>query len=577
MVTIAYKKKRVLQVYSCVLAIIFMMIANSCTKCDLPQGESSAFFDTFTYVGNDDYYNNNPLTAPNQYYNPILPGWNSDPSICRRGNDYFLVTSSFVYYPGVPIFHSTDLINWKQIGYVLNRESQLQNFSKQHTSGGIFAPAISYNPANKTFYMITTNVGAGNFYVKTTDPFSGNWSEPIYLPSVQGIDPSFFFDENGKAYIVNNDAPIVEPRYDGHRAIKIREFDVANDCTIGEEKVIVDGGIHPEENPVWIEGPHLYKIGGYYYLMAAEGGTSENHSEVILRSLSPWGPFEVWKQNPILTQRSLDPKRANPITCAGHADLIQTPQGDWWAVFLACRPIDNEFENLGRETFLMPVRWNDDYPYITHGNEEVPMIVNKTNAIRGENTTFGNFSYTDNFDSDTLAIEWMTLRSSAQEHYSLTQNKGFLTLKCSNQLATQHTTPAFVCRRIQHHKFTCTTSMYLNLEDTTESAGMLLYKDEFHQYYMSVKKSLQCEDIIAVEKISREGVTILASTPLKQCNAKISLKVESDGRHFTFSYADKNGDWKQLITGVDARYLSTANSWGFTGTTIGLYATKEKK
>nr|WP_239063452.1 family 43 glycosylhydrolase [Bacteroides sp. 51] len=171
------------------------------------KGNSSAVFDYFHYTREDDYYNEDPLTAANQFFNPILPGWYSDPSICSNGEDYFLVTSTLVYYPGVPIFHSKDLVNWTQVGHVLDRPSQLANFQGQGTGGGIFAPAISYNPHNKTYYMITTNVGAGNFFVKTQDLF-GSWSEPIHLPEVGGIDPSFFFDEDGRAYIVNNDGMV---------------------------------------------------------------------------------------------------------------------------------------------------------------------------------------------------------------------------------------------------------------------------------------------------------------------------------------------------------------------------------
>jgi xylan 1,4-beta-xylosidase len=314
---------------------------------------ASAYFDYFTYKGEDQYYAENPLPDEDCFYNPVLPGWYSDPSICSNGEDYFLVTSTFIYYPGVPIFHSSDLVNWKQIGHVLDRPSQLINLEGQHTSGGIFAPAISYNPHNKTYYMITTNVGAGNFFVKTKDPF-GSWSDPVWVRNVKGIDPSFFFDDDGKAYILNNDEPEGPALYDGHRAIRIREFDLESEKIVGTEKVLVNGGVRPEEKPIWIEGPHMYKINGQYYLMAAEGGTGPGHSEVILKGDSPMGEFKPWVKNPILTQRHLDPKRENPVTCAGHADLIRTKEGTWWSFFLACRPIEGKFENLGRETFLMP-------------------------------------------------------------------------------------------------------------------------------------------------------------------------------------------------------------------------------
>ena len=192
--------------------------AASCASAsaDIEPQKSHAIFSSFTYEGNDDYYAANPLASDSSFYNPILPGWYSDPSICTNGEgDYYLVTSTFTYFPGVPIFHSRDLVNWEQKGHVLTRPSQLQNMEKQHVSGGIFAPDIAYNPANKTYYMITTNVGSGNFFVKTQDP-TGEWSDPVMLPEVQGIDPAFFFDEDGKAYIVNNDdAPNGAPEYPG--------------------------------------------------------------------------------------------------------------------------------------------------------------------------------------------------------------------------------------------------------------------------------------------------------------------------------------------------------------------------
>ena len=304
------KNTQMLQSISVVLCFLFLLgaVTMSCSskkEQQLPTiGKSVALFDYFSYKGNDDFYIANPLSGEDYFYNPILPGWYSDPSICTNGRgDYFLVTSTFTYYPGVPIFHSRDLVNWKQIGHVLNRASQLVNMEGQNVSGGIFAPAISYNPHNKTYYMVTTNVGAGNFFVKTQDPF-GEWSEPIMLPEVGGIDPSFFFDEDGKAYIVNNDeAPDNKPEYSGHRTIRIQEFDVKTDKTIGPRKILVNKGAQPEDKPIWIEGPHLYKMNGRYFLMSAEGGTGNWHSEVIFSGDSPMGKFLPWKNNPSLTQR----------------------------------------------------------------------------------------------------------------------------------------------------------------------------------------------------------------------------------------------------------------------------------
>lgn len=536
----------------------------SCTG-SVPEG--AAAFDFFRYEGRDDFYLENPLPGKDFSYNPILPGWYSDPSICTDGKgNYYLVTSTFSYYPGVPIFHSTDLLNWEQKGNVLSRPSQLVNLDRQHISGGIFAPDIQYNPHNGMFYMITTNVGAGNFVVKASDPL-GEWSDPIILPQVQGIDPSLFFDDDGRAYIVNNDdAPDGKPEYDGHRTIRIVEYDTATDKTIGERKIIVNKGVNPAEKPIWIEGPHLYKIDGKYYLMAAEGGTSDGHSEVIFRSDSPMGEYKAWKGNPILTQRHLDPDRPSAVTCAGHADLVKTPSGEWWAVFLACRPLEGKYENLGRETFMMPVRWSEDgFPYITAGEEPVPMIVRHDGAVRGTNVTFGNFTVSDEFDGESLPLHWMTLRGPAEELYSL--SGGRLQLMASTASVNRFETPAAVLRRIQHHKFKVDTRITFNPGAPDEKAGMLLFKDEKHHYFFS---------------LSRDGGkwTVSLSTPDKTLASAgasgdfFDMKVVSYGTSFAFWYAPDGKEWTLLIDNVPADYLSTAVAGGFTGTTIGFYAEK---
>jgi alpha-N-arabinofuranosidase len=420
--------------------------------------------------------------------------------------------------------------------------------------------------------MITTNIRRGNFYVTTKDPF-GPWSDPIWLPEVQGIDPSIFFDEDGKAYIVNNDAPEGEPRYEGHRAIRIQEFDVETGKVFGPRPVLVDGGVNPEENPIWIEGPHIYRINGAYYLMAAEGGTGPQHSEVILKGSHPMGPYQPWEGNPILTQRHLDPDRENPITCAGHADLVQTPEGDWWSVFLACRPIDGEFENLGRETFLMPVRWSEDgYPYMTRGEEVIPMILEKEGFVRQQQVTFGNFEVNDDFAETSLGMHWMTLRSPAGDLYSLTSQPGFLALQCTEKNATQRGTPALITRRIQHHRFECSTSLVFD-PDEGDQAGLLLLKDEGHQYFLSVDRRGSAVEA-AVYKIGADGVERLAGRLMEPGTLRVGLKVVSKGRSFDFYSSDDGKNWESIVEDVDAHYLSTANSFGFTGTTIGMYATR---
>ncbi len=558
------------------VSVAMMAMAASCAtaSADVEPQKSHAIFSSFTYQGNDDYYAENPLESDSSFYNPVLPGWYSDPSVCSNGEgDYYLVTSTFTYFPGVPIFHSRDLVNWEQKGHVLTRPSQLQNIMKQHVSGGIFAPDIAYNPANKTYYMITTNVGAGNFFVKTQDP-TGEWSDPIMLPEVQGIDPAFFFDDNGKAYIVNNDdAPNGQPEYPGHRTVRVVEFDTATDRCVGERKIIVNKGVRPEEKPIWCEGPHIYKINNKYYLMTAEGGTSTWHSEVIYRGDSPMGPFTPWEGNPILTQRTLDKSRKNPVTCAGHADLVQGPDGEWWSVFLACRPIEDDMENLGRETFIMPVKWTEDgWPYMTRQDEEVPLQLTKSGYKRSENSQFGNFAVTDNFTDSVLDNQWHTLRGAATEYYSLTSNPGHLTIKCADVKSTEKTVLPYIGRRIQHHKYTAGTQLIFVPENDSECAGMLLFKDEEHQYFLG-KGSKEGKQHMILRRITENGTEEIAAKELNNDNKTVDLLIESEGMNLNFKYSLDNKDtWETLASGLDAGFMSTARAGGFTGTTVGLYA-----
>ena len=244
------------------------------------------------------------------------------------------------------------------------------DFGRLGVSRGLFAPSISTHDG--TFYILNTCVDCGgNFIITARDP-AGPWSNPVWLPALEGgIDPSLFFDEDGKAWLVNNGPPVGTPRYPGHRAIWLQQFDVQTMRSFGPRRVLVDGGVNPAANPVWIEGPHLLKVGGYYYLTCAEGGTEVRHSQVVLRSRDVTGPYIPYSGNPILTQRDLPADRRFPITSAGHAQLVETRNGDWWATFLATRPYGQDFYNTGRETFLLPVRWEDGWPRITAPGEGV--------------------------------------------------------------------------------------------------------------------------------------------------------------------------------------------------------------
>ncbi len=534
----------------------------------------TATFKYFDYKGQDSRFDKN-INLQKQFFNPILAGFAPDPSFCRKGDTYYLVNSSFSFFPGVPLYTSKDLIHWKSEGFVLDRKEQLP-LAKQNISGGIFAPAITYNEKNKTFYMITTNVGAGNFFVKSKDPSKG-WSNPIYLPKIDGIDPSFFFDKDGKGYIVHNGPVDGGADYEGQRAIRIFRFDVKGDSIIGDYKQIVRGGTHVEERPIWIEGPHLYRIGKYYYLMCAEGGTGDWHSEVILRAKDPMGPWEENPNNPILTQRTgLDPNRPDIVTSAGHADLVQSKNGDWWAVFLGCRPYQDDFYNTGRDTYLLPVTWKDGWPTILEKGKAMPTVLDmkpwqqKMNTA-GETTAplTGNFSYRDEFKGDKLDSRWMFLRNPSQ-FYSLTANG--LEMNALPVKISQKDSPSAVFARQQHTDFVAETQVNFAPESDNQLAGLTLLQNEEYNFVFG-KTLRKGKPVVVLTRSEKINVTI-GSAELKDASAPVKLKIESKGRYYDFYYAEGNGSWQLLAKGVDAVNLSTHQSGGFIGACIGLYATK---
>lgn len=536
----------------------------------------TAQFENFKYTGNDARFNV-AIDKTHQYYNPILAGFYPDPSICRAGDTFFLVNSSFTFFPGVPLSTSKDLVNWTAAGHVLDRESQVP-LKGQHVSGGIFAPAITYNKKNKTFYMITTNVGAGNFFVKTKDPSKG-WSEPIYLPKIDGIDPSFFFDNNGKGYIVHNGPVVGGADYEGQRSIRLFEFDVKGDSIKGNFKEILRGGTHVEKQPIWIEGPHLFKKGNYYYLMCAEGGTGDWHSEVILRTKNPMGPWEENPNNPILTQRTgLDPNRKDPVSSAGHADIVEDKYGNWWAVFLACRPYEGDMYNTGRDTYLLPVTWKDGWPTILEKNIAISSVGEKANLKpQSKNEFSGNFSYIDNFDGtedssapDKLNSRWMYLRNPTK-FWSMQNGKLTLNLLPGN--IYQREPMSAIWARQQHGTFTAETTLEFTPRNSKDIAGLALLQKEDNNFVLG-ETNQNGKLTVTLTRAEKNNV-LIASAPVKA--GKLRLKVEGHDRYYDFYYAEENGDWQLLAKGVDASNLSTHKSGGFIGACIGLYASSNKE
>lgn len=539
-------------------------------------------FTQFTYQGDDQIYRDNPLKY-NEFYTPVLQGCYPDPSITRKGDDFYLVASSFVMVPGVPIFHSTDLVNWRQIGHVLDRPSQLK-VQDAGISAGIYAPMITYNPYNDTFYMITTHIaaGLGNIVVKTKDPFKG-WGDPIKL-QFDGIDPSLFFDDDSKAYVVHNDAPDAgKELYNGHRVIKIWEYDAEKDQVIaGTDKIIVDGGVDISQKPIWIEAPHMYKKNGRYYLMCAEGGTGGWHSEVIFVSDDPKGPYIPASGNPILTQRYFSKDRKNKVDWAGHADLTVGPDGKYYGVFLAVRPNEKDRVNIGRETFILPVDWSGKFPVFENGL--VPLlpklkmpegVTNKT----GRNEFFpnGNFTFVDNFTSEKLDYRWIGVRGWREDFVDLTKN-GLKINPFPVSIKEMKPTSTLYYRQ-QHNSFEASVVMDYKPALASELAGLVCYQSESFNYVFGVTHKGNDYYILLAQneperrKRDAQVVSTIIASEKVDLSMPIKLQVKANGDNYQFSYSVGGGVSKNLGGTVSGDILSTDVAGGFTGSLIGLYAT----
>ncbi|RCW74764.1 alpha-N-arabinofuranosidase [Saliterribacillus persicus] len=491
-----------------------------------------------------------------KYNNPILSGFYPDPSICKVEDTYYLVTSSFEYFPGVPIFKSKDLVNWMQIGHCLTRKSQI-NLEKAGSSLGIFAPTLRYHDGK--FYLITTNVsGGGNFIVWTEEP-EGDWSDPIWLKEWPGIDPSLFFDDNGDVYITgNSDAEGGE-----EPGIYQAKLNLETGNIIEERKFIWSGtgGAHPE-------GPHLYKINNWYYLMISEGGTEYGHMVTIARSKNPFGPFESAPYNPILTHRSLD----HPIQATGHADLIQYGDGTWWAVFLGIRPIGYpQKHHLGRETFLAPVKWDTEgWPII--GDNGV--ISTKMNAPSNAETLVSPVLFYDDFSETTLNNKWNFLRNPHQKDISLNEKKGYLVLKGSDITLNETDSPSFIGMRQQHFECAVTTELNFRPENDLEEAGMTVIMNESFHYEIAMVQINKNLKLILRKSLSDVSVIEKEIECSGQC---MQLRISANENNYSFYYRESdNLDFRLLGTG-DCGMLSKEVAGGFTGVYFGLYATGNGK
>jgi alpha-N-arabinofuranosidase len=401
---------------------------------------------------------------------------------------------------------------------------------------------------------------AGNFIVTAEDP-AGPWSNPYWLEDAPGIDPSLLFDDDGRVWYVGNRHKF-EGHYQGHCEIWLQELDLEEMQLTGPRHSLWDGAL---KGAVYAEGPHLYKINGLYYLLIAEGGTGHDHAVTIARSEAITGPYEVNPRNPILTHRHLG--RNYPIVGTGHADLVETQYGEWWMVALAMRPYDGYFYNLGRETFLTPVRWEDDWPLVSPGTGRIEFEYTVPNLPEQR---WLATPACDQFEGTFLSHHWNMLRTPREPFWSLTDHYGHLRLYLRPEALSERVNPSFVGRRQQHINFTASTALDFEPQSSNECAGLVLLQNEDYQFRLVCTQDDEGQRIVRL--ISRfKGVeTTVNEATVGQ--GRLTLKVEALGQAYSFYIASSPEHWKTVGERLDGRLLSTPVAGGFAGAYIGLYA-----
>lgn len=507
--------------------------------------------------------------------NPILPGFYPDPSICAVEGDYYLINSTFAYFPGLPILHSRDLVHWEQIGNAMNRQEQLPLKNAGH-SRGLFAPSIRYHKG--TYYVVCTNVSFGGNYIITAKNPAGPWSDPVYLEGTDGIDPSLFFDDDGKCYYIGTHPNPEGCRYDGDYLIWIQELDLKQMKLTGQVHNVWNGalrGVH------WPEGPHLYKKDGYYYILHAEGGTGPEHAVCVCRSRELYGPYENNFCNPILTHRHLG--RNYPIRYVGHGDLVETPKGEWYMVMLAVRPLEG-YTTMGRETFLAKVVWENDWPVVNPGvgmlTDEVEIDLPEwdpredtafdttANCVPGSSRTY------DFTAMRKLGDEFLTLRNPGDDLYTL--DKEGLKLTFRGVTLREKDSPSYVCVRQQHHAFRASVVFLPENLTGGRRAGMaLVQNNEFHLRVEAcrVKAGIEASVILCEGGKDRVVEKRLLPGSAGETKEGLGLTLAVSGLEAAVEY--ETAESGILCSHISIKGLSTETAGGFVGCTVGMYAVTE--
>lgn len=470
------------------------------------------------------------------YTNPIIPGFFPDPSICKNGDDYYLVTSTFEYYPAVPLFHSKDLINWRFVRYILDRPDQI-DLQTVPSSSGIFACSIRYHEG--MYYMVTTNVnGCGHFYVTAKDP-SEPWSKPIFVDG-PGFDPDLFFDDDGKVYFIREDI--------SSYGIHLFQIDISNGKLLSPDKLLWEGA----EDPL-CEAPHLYKINGWYYLLTAEGGTYRGHMVTMARSRSILGPYESCPNNPILTHRHLV---LNKLQSLGHSDLVLGPNGSWFLVFLGTRPI-GKFHHLGRETFLAPVQFTDDGWLKVNNGTPIDTVMDLPYEYESQENDTCVIEY---FKSNTLSNWFNYRRNPKQDAYSIDQKLHALKIR---NLQTKEDIDHFSFVGVRQRDFSIVCETIVELDHQAGAfAGLMCIMNENH-YYSFGPCFVDGKMILRVKKMV--GDMIVQYDTFLTDNSKVSLKMVVSPKKIEFHTQDT------MLGCGDIYLLSSEVAGGFTGLYLGMF------
>lgn len=534
------------------------------------------------------------------FINPIIPGGYPDPSICRVGDDFYIVNSSFEYFPGLPIHHSKDLVNWKLIGHGLHRENQASgavNLIDVQQNGGIHAPTIRYN--NGIFYIVTTNMydqvdpanpnGVNqntNFIITASDP-AGPWSEPHIIKGAPGIDPDLFFDDNGKVYFVGTHSP-GDITANGIGAIWIQELDIDNWKLIGNRYSLWEGACDKNHT----EGPHIYKRNGKYYLLVAEGGTGHHHAVMIAVSDHIFGPYQSSLRNPILTSRHLS--RYNWVHSTGHADLVKLHDDRWYMVALGKRNDRDGHSNMGRETHLIPVIWEPQIMRWQQVNNDkwepvwvdFPVAAPETGKVERNNPLpykdkpqKYNTLFFDDFDDSVLKKDWSFRRVPNPNTYSLSAKGGCLRLYLKPQtfgLRERYSAMGFTQKESD---FEFEAKMKFSPKKNNEESGITIYQKDFNFIHLTVQKQGK-EHIIKLTVHEKDNKPALSLSPfikskiLPKYNGQIILKITSRDGFYSYMYSNDNGDSFTTLWQTPDNILL---SLGYTGAQMGVYATSNGK